>query len=284
MENIPSDLVKALNDLGLSTYEAIVYAALVLYDNAEAKEIIDFLSISKPSVYEALDQLSGMGLAVKRVSKPALYSAVSPEMAISLLMDKHRKAAAFALVALKTLEKKKVKTETEDALWTIYGDANIEYKIRDLFGKAKKQITCMIGERFLPVIRKCRIRNIPLQLIVISDNPDLEIQLRAVFPGKDADIRVISTERFRTPPPFAPPGFEEIHSLRNVENTLELNIDDEEILMIPPFISGSVSVLNTRNKGAILQMKMLSQFTWRHLVEGEPFPGDVSIPKKSRKR
>lgn len=284
MENIPSDLVKALNDLGLSTYEAIVYAALVLYDNAEAKEIIDFLSISKPSVYEALDHLAEMGLAVKRVSKPALYSAVSPHMAISLLMDKHRKAADFALDALKTLEKKKVKTEIEDALWTIYGDANIEYKIRDLFGKAKKQITCMIGERFLPVIRKCKIRNIPLQLIVISDNPDLEKQLREVFPGKDSDIHVISTGQFRTPPPFAPPGFEEIHKLTTVENTLELNIDDEEILMIPPFISGSVSVLNTRNKGAILQMKMFSQLTWRHLVEGEPFPPGHPIPKKGRKR
>lgn len=284
MENISSDLVKALNDLGVSTYEAMVYAALVLYDNAEAKEIIDFLSISKPSVYEALDHLAEMGLAVKRVSKPAVYSAVSPDMAINLLMDKHRKAADLALDALKTLEKKKVKTATEDALWTIYGDANIEYKIRDLFGKAKRQITCMIGERFLPVIRQCKIRNIPLQLIVISDDPNLETQLRISFPGKDRDIRVITPERFRTPPPFAPPGFEELHKLTTIENTLELNIDDEEILMIPPFISGSVSVLNTRNKGAILQMKMLSQLTWRHLVEGEEFPGESSITKKRRKR
>ena len=284
MENIPSDLVKALNDLGLSNYEANVYAALVLYENAEAKEIIDFLSISKPSVYEALDHLAEMGLAVKRVSKPALYSAVSPEMAISLLMDKHRKAADLALAALKTLEKKKVKTATEDALWTIYGDANIEYKIRDLFGKAKRQITCMIGERFLPVVRQCKIRNIPLQLIVISDDPDLETQLRVSFPGKDRDIRVISTERFRTPPPFAPPGFEEIHKLTTIENTLELNIDNEEILMIPPFISGSVSVLNTRNKGAILQMKMLSQLTWQHFVEEKEFKFSQVSPKKLQKK
>ena len=80
-----------------------------------------------------------MGLAVKRISKPARYSAISPEMAIDLLMDKHRKAADQALAALRTLEKKKVRTDKEDALWTIYGDANIEYKIRDLFGKAKRR-------------------------------------------------------------------------------------------------------------------------------------------------
>jgi len=284
MESIPSDLVKALNDLGLSNYDAIVYAALVLYDNAEAKEIIDFLSISKPSVYEALDHLTGMGLAVKRVSKPARYSAVSPEMAINLLLDKHRKAADLALNALKTLEKKKVKTENDDALWTIYGDANIEYKIRDLFGKAKRQITCMIGERFLSVVRQCKIRSIPFQLIVISDDPDLEAQLRVTFPGKDTDIRVISTERFRTPPPFVPPGFEELHKLTTIENTLELNIDDDEILMIPPFISGSVSVLNTRNKGAILQMKLFSQLNWQHLVEGKELKFSQISSKKLQKK
>ncbi|HEX3001206.1 MAG TPA: helix-turn-helix domain-containing protein [Methanoregula sp.] len=284
MGTISSDLVKALNDLGLSTNEATVYAALVLYDNAEAKEIIDYLALSKPSVYEALDRLSEMGLAVKRVSKPALYSAVSPQMAIDLLMDNHRNAADLALAALKTLEKKKVKTEKEDALWTIYGDANIEYKIRDLFGKAKRQITCMIGERFLPVIRKCRVPNIPLQLIVISDDPDLEKQLRVSFPGKDVKIHVVTTEQFRTPPPFAPPEFAELHDLKTIENTLELNIDDEEILMIPPFISGSVSVLNTRNKGAILQMKMFSQLTWQHLVEGKDFPAPPLPPKKTREK
>ena len=82
MNSIPADLIKSLNDLGLSNYEANVYASLVLYDNAEAKELIDFLKISKPSVYEALDRLAEMGLAVKRISKPARYSAISPDMAI----------------------------------------------------------------------------------------------------------------------------------------------------------------------------------------------------------
>ena len=36
----------------------------------------------------------------------------------------------------------------------------------------------------------------------------------------------------------------------NFENILELIVDDEELLMIPPFISGSVSVLNTTEQGS----------------------------------
>jgi sugar-specific transcriptional regulator TrmB len=282
MKSIPADLIKSLNDLGLSNYEASVYAALVLYDNAEAKELIDFLSISKPSVYEALDSLAEMGLAVKRISKPARYSAISPEMAIDLLMGKHRKAADQALATLITLEKKKVHTDKEDALWTIYGDANIEYKIRDLFGKAKRQISCMIGERYLPFIENVKIKDVSLRLIVISNDKGLQEKMQELFPGKKADIHVISQERLKVPPAFAPPEFVEMTKFMNFENTLELIIDNDELLMIPPFISGSVSVLNTRNKGAILQMKMLSQLNWKRFIDGEEMP--FSVPPAHKKK
>ena len=282
METIPAVLIKSLNDLGLSNNEARVYAALVLYDNAEAKDVIDFLSLSKPSVYEALDRLAEMGLAVKRISKPARYSAISPEMAINLLMDKHRKAADQALEVLSALEKERIHTDKEDALWTIYGDKNIEYKIRELFGKAKQQISCMIGERYVPFIENIKIQNVSLQLMAISDDPELEGKLKKVFPGKKTKIQVISSEQFKVPPPFAPPEFEEIHNLMKVENVLELIVDDEELLMVPPFISGSVSVLNTRNKGSILQMKMMSQLTQRRFTDGGEFPFPLHPVRKKK--
>ncbi|WP_292424011.1 TrmB family transcriptional regulator [Methanoregula sp.] len=282
MVGISASLVKSLNDLGLSNYEASVYAALVLYDNAEAKDLVGFLSISKPSVYEALDHLAEMGLAVKRVSKPARYSAVSPEMAIDLLMGNHKRAAHLALEGLKKLETEKVPTDKEDALWTIYGDANIGYKIRDLFRKAKSQITCIIGERYLPCIERCNIGNVSLRLIVISDSPDIERKLHEQFPGKNADLHVVSSEKFMVPPPFAPPEFVKAHKFMNFANTLELIVDDEEILMIPPFVSGSVSVLNTRNKGTIFQMKLMSQLNWKRLIDGEEYPFPPPPQKKKR--
>jgi HTH-type transcriptional regulator, sugar sensing transcriptional regulator len=287
MRTIPASLTKALNDLGLSNYEASVYAALVLFDNAEAKEIIEFLGISKPSVYEALDQLESVGLAIKRITKPARYSAISPEMAIDLLMNQHKRAADIALTALKTLEKEHVQTDREDALWTIYGDANIEFKIQDLFRKAGQQIWCTIGERYLSILRKCRMQDIPLQLIVISDSPDLGEELHRIFPGIKADIHVVSSEKFLIPPPFAPKEFARAKDFMNFENILELIVDDEELLMVPPFFSGTISVLNTRNKGAIFQMKMLGEMNRRRLIEGNDFPFPVpplGKPPHSRKK
>jgi hypothetical protein len=67
-----------------------------------------------------------------------------------------------------------------------------------------------------------------------------------------------------------------------VENTLELIIDDEELLMVPPFFSSTVSVLNTRNKGAVLHMKLFSQFNWKRLIDGGEFPFPPHLRRKKQ--
>jgi hypothetical protein len=141
----------------------------------------------------------------------------------------------------------------------------------------------MIGERYIPFIKNVKIRNVSLRLIVISNDPALQGKLQELFPGKNADIHVISPQQFKVPPPFAPPEFVEMTKFMDFENTLELIVDDDELLTIPPFISGSVSVLNTRNKGAILQIKMFSQLNWKRLIDGEEMPFPV-LPAQKKKR
>jgi hypothetical protein len=127
----------------------------------------------------------------------------------------------------------------------------------------------MIGDRYLPFIENIKIRDIRVRLIVISETPGLAEKLRMMFPDENAEIHVFSPERFHAPFPFEPPEFLEAKKLMNFENILELNVDDEELVMIPPFIGGSSSVLNTRNKAAIMHMKMFSQMHMRRLFEGE---------------
>ena len=98
MENISPALVSSLNTLGLTNDEARVFATLILFDHAEAKEIVEYLSLSKPSVYTALRHLDSRGLAVKQYSKPLKYRAISPETALSILMRDHEKEIGRAHV------------------------------------------------------------------------------------------------------------------------------------------------------------------------------------------
>jgi hypothetical protein len=55
----------------------------------------------------------------------------------------------------------------------------------------------------------------------------------------------------------------------NFENVLELNVNDEETIMVPPFIGETGSVLNTRNKSAIMLVKMFSQIHTQWLLAGK---------------
>jgi len=284
MDNIPPALTQSLKILGLTSYDARVYATLVLFDHAEAKDIVDFLSLSKPCVYDALESLADRGLVVKRSSKPASYSAISPEMAIRILMGDHKKASEQALSVLKKLEKEKARPDAEDAIWTIYGDANMEYKIRDLLSKAKSHVTCILGDRYVSFMENVHVRDIPIRMMVLSGSPGIEEKMHAIFPGKHADIRIIPPERYNTPPPSISPGLVEGQkNFMKFENTLELNVDDEELLIIPPFLHGSSSMLNTRNKGAVHYMKILGQVYRDWFIEGDEIQHPSSSQQQRKK-
>lgn len=270
MDTIPPALISSLNTLGLTNDEARVYAMLFLLDHAEAKEIIAHLSLSKPSVYMALENLDARGLAVKQRSKPVMYRAISPEMALSILMREMENANEQAKVGLKKLEQEKVQTDRSDALWTIYGDMNIEYKMKELFKFAKTNISCVVGDRYIRFLENVTGRDISLHLILLSSYPGLLEKLRRKFPGKDVKIHVIPKERLIAPPPgITLPEVGEAWNYLKFENVLEVNIDDEELLMSPAFFSNSASVLNTRNKGAIIQMKLINQLFWNRLIKEE---------------
>jgi sugar-specific transcriptional regulator TrmB len=262
-------LISSLSTLGLTNDEARVYATLVLFDHAEAKEIVEYLSLSKPSVYKALERLAERGLAVQQKSKPARYRAVSPEMAISILMKDHENASEQALSALQKLEQEKVRTDTEDAVWTIYGTANIEYKIQDLFRKAKLHILCVVGDQYISLLDNVPVRDLPLRLVVLSSSPGIEEKMRKKFPGPRTEIQQIPLEKFASPPPFLTlPNIDEAWKLLRFENVLQVYVDDGELLMSMAIFSSGASVLNTRNKGAIIQLKMLNQLFWDWVTEG----------------
>jgi sugar-specific transcriptional regulator TrmB len=283
MGSIPPSLVEALCELGLSNFEARVYAALVLHDCAEVKEIIDYLGISKPSVYEALDRLAERGFAVKRITKPVVYSAVAPKKAIHILMDRHRQAANLSLESLEKLETERIRIEDNDALWTIYGESNIDYKIRDLFNTAKHNIRCSIGEHYLPVIEKCKTRDISLRLAVFSDIPGLKEKLKRTFPGKKTEIHVIPLEKIFAVVPRPLLESDDKNERIKPYNVLEILVDDEELIMIPPFFSGTASVINTRNKSAVYQTKVMGEMFWHWLIHGED-NSFLSIPMDKKPR
>lgn len=262
MQNIPGILIISLMDLGLSKYEARTYAALVLFNGAEAKELVDYLGISKPSIYESLDNLTQVGLAVKRNSKPAMYSPIQPEIAIKILMERHTTSAEIALKELNILEQEKIHRDRSDALWTVYGDSNINFKIRSMFRNARHSIECIMAERYLVLLEGSSLRNIDLNLTVLSDDRDLIETLKQKFPNPNHVINVLSLKRIRAYLPSLPLGVKNVENFINFDNVLELIVDNEELLTIPPIPAMHVTGMNTTNKAMILHTRAMSEGLW----------------------
>jgi HTH-type transcriptional regulator, sugar sensing transcriptional regulator len=75
-----------LVELGLTTYEAKAYLALVRRDASSAAEVARLAKIPRQRIYDVLSTLVEKGLATQRPGSPTRYSAVSPEFGIERLV------------------------------------------------------------------------------------------------------------------------------------------------------------------------------------------------------
>jgi HTH-type transcriptional regulator, sugar sensing transcriptional regulator len=243
MEIIKERLIAALNNLGLPNLDAKVYAALTYLNSVGAKELIDFVQISKPSVYDSLQKLEERGLVVKNSSKPSVYTAVSPNVAIEIISREFSLAKETALDELNHLIQSQKRREENDAIWTVFGDRNIRHKIRDMIHSAEDYIICLMGERYIPLFDNIEI-SAPLTLYIVSDNPDITQRTEEIFPKNNTSIKHLSISRLND---FRP---HKIKKRRNPElmefcNLFEIIIDGKETLSIPPIRTNKLTGLHS---------------------------------------
>jgi sugar-specific transcriptional regulator TrmB len=260
MNNISIKLVRSLKTLGLSDYEARVYSALVHFGHAEAKELVNFLDISKPSVYSSLESLESKGLVLVANSKPAMYDAVSPEIAIKILMGQHETAAVDSLEGLKELEKDKVKDRQKDSLWTTYGEANIEHKIKEMLENARDDVICVMSDRYLHLINKLADRKLSLSFFIISDDEGTKQRVEEMFQGDELNLLVVHYATIFTAV-FSDRKNEGIRSQLHLELLLELIVDDHEFFLVPP-VGESIAGLYTNSKELIGLLKHGLKSQW----------------------
>ncbi len=79
-----------LVELGLTSYEAKAYLALVRRDSSSAAEVARLARIPRQRIYDVLATLVQKGLATQRPGSPTRYSPVSPEFAIERLVIARR--------------------------------------------------------------------------------------------------------------------------------------------------------------------------------------------------
>ncbi len=81
---------ETLVQLGLTTYEAKAYLALMRRDSSTAADVARLARLPRQRIYDVLATLVQKGLASQRPGHPVKYSAVAPEFAIERLLLRRR--------------------------------------------------------------------------------------------------------------------------------------------------------------------------------------------------
>ena len=79
-----------LTNLGLTTYEARAYIALLGRESFTAAQVAKRAGLPRQRIYDVLGTLVEKGLASARPGGVVKYSAVAPELGIGRLMDIRR--------------------------------------------------------------------------------------------------------------------------------------------------------------------------------------------------
>jgi sugar-specific transcriptional regulator TrmB len=90
MQSLPRN-VSELAQLGLTTYEAKAYVALLGRDSFTAAQVSRQAGLPRQRIYDVLGSLVEKGLASARPGAVVKYAAVSPELAVDRLVAEHRR-------------------------------------------------------------------------------------------------------------------------------------------------------------------------------------------------
>ena len=83
---MPAASEARLIELGLTSYEAKAYLALVRRDSSAAADVARLARVPRQRIYDVLATLVQKGLAAQRPGPPTKYAAVAPEFAIERLV------------------------------------------------------------------------------------------------------------------------------------------------------------------------------------------------------
>jgi len=165
------------------------------------------------------------------------------------------------LLELEELEQSRVEQEMPDALWTLYGDENIEHSIEEMLGKAQRSVKLILPDGYLDYLKILMDREVSVDLITFGR--DLSIQERyglkylAMRDAFGLDIRdLLAVLKTFTPPPIPP---------ENMTKFIFVLIDDEEFLYIPPFPGETKSGITSKNPVAIYLANMIYTTVWERM-------------------
>jgi sugar-specific transcriptional regulator TrmB len=133
------DAIDALQQLGLSQYEAEVFVALEKLGTGTARDVDRITEVPRSQVYGAAEHLEERGLVELQQSNPIQYRAVGLEEARTTLHERYQREEDRAFEYLERAREVygEDAAEQQEGVWTVQGRENVTSRVRELVADAE---------------------------------------------------------------------------------------------------------------------------------------------------
>jgi len=133
-------LTDSLQEIGFTSYEARVFAALVKNGTATVATLNADSGVPSSAIYGALKKLEKKGLIEVQNTRPVRYKCLPPEDAVNKLKRTFEDKCDSILLELDSIYQSSAEDNVEEAIWTINGVRNVADNIIQLVGNAQEEI------------------------------------------------------------------------------------------------------------------------------------------------
>jgi sugar-specific transcriptional regulator TrmB len=153
MSDDPSDQTRStavtqLKALGLSTYAARTFVALVRLREGTAQDVSKVADVPRTRVYDAASELHDRGLVDVKQSSPKQYWAISTETAGRHFEQEYSHRVDVLTDALDTLETTSRTTE-QRGVWTVTGQDTVTDRVVEFISDADDEVVYMTTKALL---------------------------------------------------------------------------------------------------------------------------------------
>ncbi|WP_251342783.1 TrmB family transcriptional regulator [Haloplanus halophilus] len=177
-----STAVEQLKALGLSTYAARTFVALVSLGEGTAREVSDVADVPRTRVYDAVDELRDRGLVDVKQSSPQRFWAISTETTGRHFEQEYDHRVTALTGALDRLETAGRTTE-QRGVWTVTGRDVVTERVVDFISTADDEVVYMTAEELLTEeitahISRASDRGVSIRLAEMSQSAEDRLERR----------------------------------------------------------------------------------------------------------
>jgi sugar-specific transcriptional regulator TrmB len=177
-----STAIEQLEALGLSTYAARTFVALVGLGDGTAQDVSAVADVPRTRVYDAVEELRDQGLVDVQESTPKRFWAISTETAGRHFRQEYVHRVGVLTEALEGLETT-AHTSEQRGVWTVTGRGTVTERVVDFIDTANEEVVFMtvedlLSEEVLDSLSAASDRGVSVRLAEMSDATEATIDER----------------------------------------------------------------------------------------------------------